>query len=106
MSDPLTIIHGDAFSSLRRLPDESVQCCVTSPPYWSLRDYGIEPVVWDETVECEHAWGHPQKSDTAFCSICGAWRGCLGLERSEEHTFELQSRFGISYAVFCLKKKK
>jgi DNA modification methylase len=80
MSDPLTIIHGDAFSSLRRLPDESVQCCVTSPPYWSLRDYGIEPVVWDETVECEHAWGHPQKSDTAFCSICGAWRGCLGLE--------------------------
>ena len=25
--------------------------------------------------------------------------------RSEEHTSELQSRFGISYAVFCLKKK-
>src|ERR1043166_9976490 len=31
----------------------------------------------------------------------------LGAEnRSEEHTSELQSRFGISYAVFCLKKKK
>src|ERR1043166_9920637 len=28
------------------------------------------------------------------------------LDRSEEHTSELQSRFGISYAVFCLKKKK
>jgi len=28
------------------------------------------------------------------------------LTRSEEHTSELQSRFGISYAVFCLKKKK
>src|ERR1043166_4575612 len=27
------------------------------------------------------------------------------LNRSEEHTSELQSRFGISYAVFCLKKK-
>src|ERR1043166_10027660 len=27
-------------------------------------------------------------------------------QRSEEHTSELQSRFGISYAVFCLKKKK
>src|ERR1043166_10236924 len=27
------------------------------------------------------------------------------VERSEEHTSELQSRFGISYAVFCLKKK-
>src|ERR1043166_9978459 len=30
----------------------------------------------------------------------------LLLQRSEEHTSELQSRFGISYAVFCLKKKK
>src|ERR1043166_9854253 len=27
------------------------------------------------------------------------------MTRSEEHTSELQSRFGISYAVFCLKKK-
>src|ERR1043166_3729066 len=31
---------------------------------------------------------------------------CCGPQRSEEHTSELQSRFGISYAVFCLKKKK
>src|ERR1043166_9950663 len=30
----------------------------------------------------------------------------LALPRSEEHTSELQSRFGISYAVFCLKNKK
>src|SRR3546814_2573326 len=30
----------------------------------------------------------------------------LGLERSEEHTSELQSLIRISYAVFCLKKKK
>src|ERR1043166_9886560 len=28
------------------------------------------------------------------------------VQRSEEHTSELQSRFGISYAVFCLQKKK
>src|SRR3546814_6749974 len=35
--------------------------------------------------------------------------GCLGgagIERSEEHTSELQSLMRISYAVFCLKKKK
>lgn len=35
------IIHADAIEGLRRLPDESVQCCVTSPPYWGLRDYGV-----------------------------------------------------------------
>jgi DNA modification methylase len=36
----LTILNGDCLEQLRALPDESVQCCVTSPPYWGLRDYG------------------------------------------------------------------
>jgi len=36
------IIRGDALTELRKLPAESVHCCVTSPPYWGLRDYGIE----------------------------------------------------------------
>jgi len=31
---------GDALDVLRTLTDQSVQCCVTSPPYWGLRDYG------------------------------------------------------------------
>src|SRR6185436_2458924 len=35
------LLQGDARERLRELPDESVQTCVTSPPYWSLRDYGI-----------------------------------------------------------------
>lgn len=36
------IIHGDALAMLRTLPAESVQTCVTSPPYYGLRDYGID----------------------------------------------------------------
>lgn len=32
----------DALEGLHQLPDESIHCCVTSPPYWGLRDYGIE----------------------------------------------------------------
>lgn len=36
-----TIHHGDALTVLRSLPDESVQCVVTSPPYFGLRDYGV-----------------------------------------------------------------
>ena len=35
----LTIMQGDALEKLRELPDESVHCVVTSPPYWGLRDY-------------------------------------------------------------------
>ncbi len=34
-----TILQGDWIEVLRTLPNESVQCCVTSPPYWGLRDY-------------------------------------------------------------------
>lgn len=38
----INIICGDALEELKKLPRESVHCCVTSPPYWGLRDYGIE----------------------------------------------------------------
>ena len=34
------IYHTDALSGLRMLPDGSVDCIVTSPPYWQMRDYG------------------------------------------------------------------
>lgn len=37
----MRIIQGDALETLKTLPDESVQCCLTSPPYWGLRDYGV-----------------------------------------------------------------
>lgn len=37
-----TVLEGDCRDLLRTLPEESVQCCVTSPPYWGLRDYGVE----------------------------------------------------------------
>ena len=40
MNDKLTILNGDCREVLKTLPDASVQCCVTSPPYWGLRDYG------------------------------------------------------------------
>ena len=36
------IIESDAVLALQRLPSASVQCVVTSPPYWGLRDYGID----------------------------------------------------------------
>ncbi len=37
-----TLYQGDAHRILGRLPTQSVQCVVTSPPYWGLRNYGIE----------------------------------------------------------------
>jgi DNA modification methylase len=37
-----TLLQGDAYFRLRDLESESIDCCVTSPPYWGLRDYGVE----------------------------------------------------------------
>jgi DNA modification methylase len=103
----VTLINAHVLQGLARLPDESVHCVVTSPPYWGLRDYGLEPQIWGGEAECEHAWGEQQKSPWAdkvpgphglqkntaaghwkpketgpFCRLCGAWRGSLGLEPS------------------------
>lgn len=85
------------------LPDESVHCVCTSPPYWSLRSYLLEPSVWGGDPEHAHHWGESlsppgeRKRDgnsgpkqlpanrrdamptSAYCK-CGAWLGVLGLE--------------------------
>jgi len=36
------IYQGNVLKVLKTFPDESIHCCVTSPPYWGLRDYGLE----------------------------------------------------------------
>lgn len=61
------------------LADGSVHCVMTSPPYWALRDYKLEPSVWGGVPGCGHEWGDYSPSGT-FCQQCGAWRGVLGLE--------------------------
>ncbi len=35
------IINAGCLEALRQIPDKSIHCCVTSPPYWGLRDYGV-----------------------------------------------------------------
>lgn len=45
------LFQGDAVTVLRRLPSASIQCVVTSPPYWGLRDYGInEQIGLEDTL--------------------------------------------------------
>lgn len=48
------ILVGHVLDRLRDLPDNSVHCVVTSPPYWGLRDYGLPPIVWGGDSDCEH----------------------------------------------------
>ncbi len=48
------ILAGDALEQLTSLPDESVDCIVTSPPYWGLRDYGVSGQLGLEPTIQEH----------------------------------------------------
>lgn len=105
---------GHVLDKLAELPEESVHCVVTSPPYWGLRAYGTEPQVWGGDAACEHSWlpmergkrkdmlpadqtasagrsggDHRQAGASHnggnFCSRCGAWRG----EHGQEPTLDL-----------------
>ena len=42
------IIHSDCLEGLKTLDSESVDCCITSPPYWGLRDYGVDGQLGNE----------------------------------------------------------
>ena len=54
VAERLTIYTGDCLSILPTLPDESVDCVVTSPPYWQLRDYGVSGQLGLEATPDEH----------------------------------------------------
>ena len=50
---PWSVIQGDCVAGMRTLPDGCVHCCVTSPPYYGLRDYGT--ATWEGgDPECDH----------------------------------------------------
>jgi hypothetical protein len=65
VNDPDFVLHvGDALDVLGTLPDESVHCVVTSPPYWGLRDYGTGS--WDGGDDgCDHASANPSAEHEA-----------------------------------------
>lgn len=48
------LYHGEASKILYRMPDFSVQCCITSPPYWALRDYGVDEQLGIESTPHEY----------------------------------------------------
>jgi DNA modification methylase len=70
----LTIGH--VVDALAALPERSVQCVVTSPPYFNLRDYGLAPVDWPE-VAYQPMPGLPPV-------VVPPLRACLGLEATPE----------------------
>jgi len=52
----MRILEGCALKKSQGLETGSVNCCVTSPPYWGLRDYKIPPQVWGGDSDHSHVW--------------------------------------------------
>jgi DNA modification methylase len=53
-NDNATLLVGDCVTRLREIADGSVRCCVTSPPYWGLRDYGVARQIGQEATPDEY----------------------------------------------------
>lgn len=51
------VYRGHVLDVLRDMPDESAHMVVTSPPYYGLRSYDTDPVIWDGNPSCDHVWG-------------------------------------------------
>ncbi len=49
-----TLYLGDALTALQSLPDASINCCVTSPPYFGLRSYGVDGQLGSEPSPSEY----------------------------------------------------
>src|SRR3546814_985041 len=86
-------------------PSEPIGLVINAPT--AYRDAVQEPTL--EQLVGEAPLSDCRRTPLAEGTPIGVWRPSLGTVdsvRSEEHTSELQSLMRISYAVFCLKKKK
>ena len=52
--DKNIIYHGDVLEILKKIPTESIDMCITSPPYWGLRDYGTDGQIGNEETFYEY----------------------------------------------------
>src|SRR5512135_3695707 len=86
------IINADVLDGLKQLPDESVHCIVTSPPYYALRDY--KTGTWEGgDPECDHqAMPMIGPASTLRLKANGEWR----------ETYKEQGE-GVSYKKECKK---
>lgn len=82
------IWNEDCRQTLARFPDDSIDCVVTSPPYYGLRSYGTEPQIWDGDVDCQHVWGEQMKNpklDTRPIELKIAQGGQVGSNVASQH---------------------
>ena len=107
--DDFVVLNGNSIDVLKTLPDQSVQCCVTSPPYYGLRDYGTgtwvggdpncphyrtskysENDITGHKAMCEEGQAVGDAIYKSVCPLCGATRvdEQIGIEETPEEYIE------------------
>lgn len=86
MTPDLKILQGDVLDQLKQLPDNSVHCVVTSPPYWQLRDY--QTGTWEGgDPACRHIKAELRKGVNLAASIHSTRGGAKKIANIDEITF-------------------
>ena len=107
--DDNRIICGDAIEMLRTLPPESVNCCITSPPYYGLRDYGMagqigleqSPVEYiSRLVDVFREVRHILRSDgTLWIVIADSYAGSSKGALKEERLRDIKTKQSYKYST-------
>ena len=87
------IIQGDVLQVLKGLPPETIDCCVTSPPYWGLRDYGTAK--WEGGDEkCDHIQQYNSMQSSS---------STLGGRKPEDTLDDKRREINMPYKEICGK---
>jgi DNA modification methylase len=94
LSSVFRIINSEVIAGLRQLPDKSIHCAVTSPPYWGLRDYGTAK--WEGgNADCDHSNVRRDPSDEKQATQKGSSRDKVGRECRHCGALRIDSQIGL-----------
>lgn len=103
----VTLLHGHVLDVLsRHVGTESVHMCVTSPPYWGLRSYGTEPVVWGGSPDCDHRLPVSDRQGETYVGKRRWQRGRRGWADEDTWGFDTYLATVISQGVGYLRKNQ
>ncbi len=102
LQNQVTIYCGDCRDVLRQLPAGSVHTCVTSPPYWGLRDYGVDGQLGHEAVHDCLGWA--SGNACGECFVCHLVDVFAEVHRVLRDDGTLWLNLGDTYAGYWGKK--
>jgi len=102
----ITLIQGHVLEALKKIPDNSIDCIVTSPPYWGLRKYPDSAnVVWGGDPNCQHEW---EVEETKRPNLSGGKdndfaKEKLAIKGTENYKEQVDYHKRITTSSFCKK---